>query len=85
MFEWKKASEHQPTESKQYLTVRNSHGYQSLRVISFALDLSEVDPYEFRDEKRPGWYVWDDEYGYYETYISYWAEPPELPPYDEEA
>ena len=39
-----------------------------------------VDEYDFPNEHRPGWYEYDDEYGYIERNdITHWMPLPNLP------
>ena len=49
-------------------------------VADFSTCLENVDEYNFEGEKRPGWFKYDDEYGFYEIDgITHWMPLPELP------
>lgn len=67
-----------PDENGSYLVIHYFMGnYLPISIASFANNLKEVDE---QLEKKPGWYTYDDEYGYCESlFVRYWAELPELP------
>ena len=55
------------------------------RILSFTRDLESVDDFDFKGEKRSGWYWYDSEYGYCEAKnITHWMPLPE-PPKDGES
>ena len=81
MTDWVKCSEKLPDQNGEYLVVKSIFGmFNKIDLCMFALNLYEVDEFEFQYDKRPGWYDCDSETGYYEwTDITHWAELPEMP------
>lgn len=70
---WIPYSERLPEEDGEYIITRNlSNSYVNrdlgvhVEIVSFAQDLSSVNQFDFVDIKRPGWYDYDSEYGFYE-------------------
>lgn len=78
---WIKCREQLPNKKGDYLVVKSIMGiYNKIDVCSFALNLHEIDEFDFPDEHRPGWYDCDSETGYFEwTGIIYWSELPNMP------
>lgn len=75
--DWINVQDRLPEKAGRYLTFRNP---SCIRVTGFSLNLESVDQYEFHGMKRPGWYDYDSEYGYYEWRdITYWMPLPEPP------
>lgn len=63
--------------------VTNDRG--SVFSCDFATNLYKIDEYEFIDKKRPGFYNYDSEYGYFECYdIIAWMPYYEPEPYKED-
>lgn len=55
-----------------------------ISVIGYALNLYDVDEYDFADKKRSGWYEYDSEWGYRELdNVTAWMPLPE--PYKTES
>ena len=79
--EWIKAKDKLPDKDGHYLVVKSIMGmFNKIDVCAFALNLHEVDEFDFPDENRPGWYEYDSETGNFEwTGVTHWAELPELP------
>lgn len=82
MTQWISVNDRLPEKKGKYLCYQESIYEGFIRVCSFALNLEQVDEYDFHGEKRCGWYDYDSEYGYYEhTDVIYWMplpEPPEI-------
>ncbi|MCR4674062.1 MAG: DUF551 domain-containing protein [Lachnospiraceae bacterium] len=64
--EWIPVSERLPDKGGQYLVTLHFSTHDVIDVISYARNLYLVDEYDFSDKKRPGWFDYDSEYGYYE-------------------
>lgn len=65
-----------PEKDGDYLT-RLRHG--GMKVMGFTHDLRKVDDYHFR-KKKPGWYEYDSEWGFYERNdITHYMPLPEPP------
>lgn len=88
---WITVRERLPEKAGAYLvceTWDNGHGVMyNVRVVSYSLNLNNVDEYAFhgKKNKRPGWFDCDSEYGHYETGkdITHWMPLPEFPEEDE--
>lgn len=81
---WIIASERLPEKGGDYFVTQKAvfpeHVYRS--IASYAPNLYDVNEYEFKDKKRPGWYEYDSEWGYYEVDgVIAWMPLPE--PYKE--
>ncbi len=67
--EWIPVSERLPEKGGDYLISQKEaftdYIYRS-SIASYALNLYDVDEYDFVNKKHPGWYEYDSEYGYYE-------------------
>lgn len=73
---WISVKDRLPSADGHYLTYCISY----CDVVSFSTCLEDVDDYDFDGKKRPGWFGYDDEYGYYEnTGVTHWMPLPELP------
>ena len=78
--EWIRCTDRLPPETGRYLVVECFFGRRQIAVGKFVENLHELDEYAFPTEDRPGWYEYDDEYGFYEaTRYSHWAMLPEMP------
>ena len=68
MSEWIPVNERLPEKGGDYLVTQKTsfsdYVYES--VASYALNLHDVDEYDFADKKRPGWHEYDPEWGYRE-------------------
>ena len=66
--EWIPVSERLPEERGSYLVTQKATftDYEYISVIGYALNLYDVDEYDFADKKRSGWYEYDSEWGYRE-------------------
>lgn len=77
---WINVKDGLPNENGSYLVVYKAFQYAFVDVKRFAKDLYSVDEYDFPNEHRPGWYEYDDEYGYIERNdITHWMPLPNLP------
>lgn len=65
---WIPVWERAPEKKGTYLVTQKATftDYVYINVISYALNLHDVDEYDFADKKRPGWYEYDIEWGYRE-------------------
>ena len=88
---WIPCSERQPKEDGKYIVTINSNSPYisrglgcSVETLYFVNNLSSVDEYAFANDKRPGWYGYDNEYGPYEVKdVIAWMPRPE--PYKPES
>ena len=77
---WINVKDALPNENGLYLVIYKAFGLTFIDVKRFAKDLYSVDKYDFPNEHRPGWYEWNDEYGYIErNNIMHWMPLPNLP------
>ena len=77
---WINVKDGLPNKNGSYLVVYKAFQYAFVDVKRFAKDLYSVDEYDFPNEHRPGWYEYDDEYGYIERNdITHWMPLPNLP------
>ena len=80
---WVNANDAHPNNNEKVLTAQL--GYGCLKTVYFDVayysdNLESVDEYDFQDEKRPGFYKYDSEIGYYEmVHVLYWMKIPPLP------
>lgn len=65
---WIPVSERLPEEIGEYLVTQKASfsDYIYRSIVGYALNLHDVDEYDFADKKRAGWYEYDRECGYYE-------------------
>ena len=78
--EWISVNDRLPDEKGSYLVAYKAFQYTLIGVKRFAKNLYSVDKYYFPKEHRPGWYEYDDEYGYFErTDVTHWMPLPNLP------
>ena len=65
---WIPVSERLPEKRGDYLVTQKASfsDYVYRSVVGYALNLHDVDEYDFADKKRPGWYEYDSEWGYHE-------------------
>ena len=82
---WIPVSDRLPEKRGRYLVVEQYplSEYSERRFISicgFALNLEKVDEYDFEGLDCPGWYGYDDEYGYFrKSGVTHWMPLPEMP------
>lgn len=75
---WISVKDKLPDKEGKYLCCWSA--VKSINVYSFAKNLQKIDKYNFKDEKREGWYDCSDEWGYYEiSTVTHWMPLPELP------
>ncbi len=82
---WIPVNERLPEKIGNYLVTQKTSfsDYVYTSIASYALNLHDVDEYDFADKKRPGWYE-DSEWGYYELKdVMAWMPLPE--PYKAES
>lgn len=61
---WIPCSERLPKEDGKYLvTIEWRDNHFIVETLYFVNDLSSVDEYAFANDKKPGWYEYDNEYG----------------------
>ena len=65
---WIPVSERLPEKKGDYLVTQKETftDYVYISVVGYALNLYDVDEYDFADKKRSGWYEYDSEWGYRE-------------------
>ena len=65
---WIPISERLPEKRGDYLVTQKATftDYVYISVAGYALNLHDVDEYDFADKKRAGWYEYDSEWGYFE-------------------
>ena len=80
---WHEMEADPPKEDGRYLVCKFPYYAPEGQVYTsrYSLDLFKVDDLEFNDKKgQPGWYYYNDEWGYKEeTGIEYWAPLPKPP------
>ena len=80
MVNWISVKDKLPVKSGRYLVVKHFFNYKRIEVMNYALNLSEIDEYDFGKKNKPGWFDSDSECGYYEVDgITFWAELPDFP------
>ena len=80
VYDWIPVSERLPEKIGNYIITQKSDitGHVYRNIASYALNLHDVDEYDFEDKKRPGWYHYDSEWGYYELKdVTAWMPLPE--------
>ena len=67
-YEWIPVWERLPEKRGDYLVTQEATftDYVYISVAGYALNLYDVDEYDFADKKRSGWYEYDSEWGYRE-------------------
>lgn len=82
--DWIPCSERLPKEDGKYLvTIEWRDNHFIVETLYFVNDLSSVDEYTFANDKKPGWYEYDNEYGPNEVRgVIAWMPRPE--PYKED-
>lgn len=77
---WISTKDRLPDKNGQYICYIEGSYLRCIKMCNFALNLEEVDEYDFVDKKHSGWYNYDGEYGYYEIDdVTYWMPCPEIP------
>lgn len=83
---WISVKDRLPGEDGRYLVYNMSYCNAVALVTSFSTCLENVEDYAFEGEKRPGWFSYDDEYGYYEIDgVTHWMPLPEPPKEEDDA
>ena len=78
--EWISVKERLPDKNGEYLCCVRSSYYCCRSICSFALNLEQIDEYDFYGKKYCGWYDYNSEYGYFEMDgITHWMPLPEIP------
>lgn len=78
--EWISVKDRLPNENGIYLVVKQWNLRRTVSTCDFTLNLHELDDWAFPDEKRPGWYNYDSDEGFYEVKnVTHWAKLPEPP------
>ena len=55
-----------PKVGGKYLVTLHYITHDTVETAYYSKNLYKVDEYDFYDKRRPGWYNYDSEYGYYE-------------------
>ena len=77
---WVSVKDRLPSMEGCYLTRWEYYESSGYKVASFTKNLKEVDDYIFDDRDRPGWYVYDSEWGFVEEReITHWMPIPKIP------
>jgi hypothetical protein len=77
---WISTKERLPDENGLYLCCIMARGFRYMTTCDFALNLEDVDEYDFPGEKHSGWYKYDSEHGYFEVCdVAYWMPLPDMP------
>ena len=80
---WISVKDRLPGEDGRYLVYNMFYCNAVVTIASFSTCLENEDEYDFDGEKRPGWFSYDDEYGYYEINgVTHWMPLPEPPKED---
>ena len=81
MTKWISVKKTLPNVNGTYLCVFDGwDGRSYIKTASFTTNLEKLDEYDFKGEKRPGWYGYDSEWGFFEyDSITHWMPLPELP------
>ena len=65
MSKWISVKDGLPDLNGMYLVTIEYTDRRVIQIVSYAKNLSEIDEYDFRDDRGDGWYSYDGEYGYY--------------------
>lgn len=77
---WTNVKDELPNENGLYLVIYKAFEHTFIDVKQFAKDLYSIDKYDFLNKHRPGWYEYDNEYGYIErNNITHWMPLPNPP------
>lgn len=77
---WISTKDRLPDKNGQYICYIEGPYLRHIKMCDFALNLEEIDDYDFAGKKHSGWYNYDGEYGYYEIDdVVYWMSCPEIP------
>lgn len=71
---WHLVSEGLPDKDGRYLVTVGHDKYASIELYCFSKNLYEVDEYDFKHRKRPGWYIETPFYNLEMTGVSAWAD-----------
>lgn len=82
MSKWISVKDRLPYLNGRYLVTVEYTDRRVIQIVGYAKNLSEIDEYDFHDDRGDGWYLYDGEYGYYTVNnIIAWMPLPE--PYKE--
>ena len=77
---WRNVKDELPKKNGRYLCYYKSGYFSGIMICKFAINLEQVDKYDFCGDNRSGWYNYDSEYGYCECEdITHWMELPPDP------
>lgn len=78
--QWFDAKTNPPAKEGYYLCASRGDKRSYHYILGYSKNLESVDDLDFHGVKRPGWYEYDSEYGYYEIPdVDYWMPLPEVP------
>lgn len=82
---WIPVAERLPRSRGEVFVWRVTPSWRTYDIVRFTDCLEDVDDVEFKGQKRGGFYLYDSEYGIYETRdVTHWMPLPEAPKEDED-
>ena len=79
---WISVKDRLPDKNGNYLVVSDSPICRRILIASFAKNLEKIgmNTSPFRGKKRPGWYDYDCDWGFFEyDNVTHWLPLPEMP------